>query len=292
LIPRTDPPDEPAPGAPASGEPGVGADVGATLAKLALRGRDGELRTLLRPAGDLDGLAGEIAAAAPRRLGITGGGAPGLLARLERGGRRVPEFDAWGAGARALLRAGGKEPPERFLVASVGTGTSIMLVDEGAVVRVGGTALGGGTVLGLGGVLTGVRGFGELAELARAGDRRRVDLLVSDIYRDAERPIPGDVNAASFAKLPRLLEESAAEPADLAHALMGMVGENVALIASALAARHGVQQIAFGGSTLRDNPALTDVLHGLCRVLGLRPSLLPHGEFTGAVGALELSGSV
>ena len=51
--------------------------------------------------------------------------------------------------------------------------------------------------------LFGERDFDAIAALAQRGDRRRVDLLVSDIYPDGDFLLPGDVNAASFAKLAR-----------------------------------------------------------------------------------------
>ena len=77
---------------------------------------------------------------------------------------------------------------ERHLVVSVGTGTSVMLVDGLSVTRVGGTALGGGTVMGLGSLLTGSLRFSHLAGLAAEGQRQNVDLRVSDIYRPGEIP--------------------------------------------------------------------------------------------------------
>ena len=51
------------------------------------------------------------------------------------------------------------------------------------VARVGGTALGGGTLRGLGRLLLGTDDHERLVALAATGDRRRVDLLVGDLYR-------------------------------------------------------------------------------------------------------------
>ncbi|MFV1959295.1 MAG: FGGY family carbohydrate kinase, partial [Planctomycetota bacterium] len=49
----------------------------------------------------------------------------------------------------------------------VGTGTSILRVEDGQATRLGGTALGGGTVLGLGVALTGCESYEELCALFR-----------------------------------------------------------------------------------------------------------------------------
>jgi len=272
----------------ARGEPGprvCGADVGATLVKLAVRDARGDTSTATLPADALDAVAERLRDLAPSRLGITGGGAPRLAERLVRPAVLVSEFEAWAEGARQLL---GREAPERFLVVSVGTGTSALLVEPQRVSRAGGTALGGGAIVGLGAALFGERDFDAIAALAARGDRSRVDLLIRDIYPRGDFLLPGDVNAASFAKLART-GNGRADAADLAHGIMGLVGENVALICAGLAARLDVQLIAFGGSTLRANPTLNAILGGVCAALGRQPHFLADGQFAGAVGALALA---
>ena len=194
-------------------------------------------------------------------------------------------------GARALLEREGETAPERFLLVSVGTGTSAMLVQRGETVRVGGTALGGGTLTGLARALVGTADFESVIHLAQAGDRRRVDLLVADIYPRGDLPLPGEVNAASFAKLARGSQEPKPKPSDLAHALMGLLGENIGLICCGLAAAAGVDRIVYGGCTLRNNPILADILRMLAAVHGCEATILRDGAFTGAVGAMEIAGN-
>lgn len=267
----------------------LGADLGATLVKLALRGDDGRTEFELVPAHAIERVAQKVERARPGRVGLTGGGAPGLAALLGRDTAPVNEFEAWASGAGLMLGEAGLDPSEPYLLVSLGTGTSAMLVGRESVSRVGGTALGGGTVVGLGAALTGASSFDELTALAREGDRRRVDLLVSDIYRSGELPLPGDLNASSFGKLARSPRGGKPEARDLAHAVMGLVGENVALICCGLAAAAGVKRVVFGGATLRGNGALLEILQGLTGALGREGVFLPQGEFAGALGALELA---
>jgi type II pantothenate kinase len=269
----------------------LGADVGATLAKLAVRRRDGELDLRLIPSAALEQLVREIESSGAKRVGLTGGGASQLAELLGLESPPVNEFEAWATGARAILQRDGRAAPERFLLVSVGTGTSAMLVGEAGAVRVGGTALGGGTLAGLAVALVGTSDFDAVTQLAQEGDRRRVDLLVRDIYPSGALPLPGDLNAASFAKLARSSEEAARDPRDLAHAIMGLVGENVALICGGLAAAAGVAHIVYGGTTLRNNPAITDILRALAPAHACEATILRNGEFTGALGALELAAS-
>jgi type II pantothenate kinase len=267
----------------------LGADIGATLAKLAIRQRDGELDLRLFPSAATDQLVAEIESSGAKRVVLTGGGASQLAEVLGLDGAPVDEFEAWAVGARAILHRQGRAAPNRFLLVSVGTGTSAMLVGEAGAVRVGGTALGGGTLAGLALALVGTSDFDAVARLAQEGDRRRVDLLVGDIYPSGALPLPGDLNAASFAKLARSSEEATRDPRNLAHAIMGLVGENVALICGGLAAAAGVARIVYGGTTLRNNPAITDILRALAPAHACEATILRDGEFTGALGALELA---
>jgi type II pantothenate kinase len=268
----------------------VGADVGATLAKLVVRRADGRTRLRTLPTRAIEQVAREVESAGAERVGLTGGGAPELAALLHSDTARAPEFEAWRVGASAMLREASAGDIERYLLVSLGTGTSAMLVDGSSVTRAGGTALGGGTVVGLGAALIGTADFDQLVSLAREGDRRNVDLLVSDVYRSGESPLPGDLNASSFAKLAFLGPDQRPEPRDLAHAIMGLVGENVALICNGLAAGAKVTRIAFGGTTLRDNTTLVELLGLLSSAYGNQAIFLPNGEFAGALGALELAG--
>ena len=270
----------------------AGVDVGATLAKIALRTPGRATEFTLTPAAALGDVAEAVERARPGRIGLTGGGASELVRLLSKDALPVNEFAAWGAGSTALLKdqLGQDLATERHLIVSVGTGTSVMLVDGLSVTRVGGTALGGGTVVGLGSLLTDLPSFARIAELAAGGERRNVDLLVSDIYRPGEIALGGDLTAASFGKLMRSGSGGAAPaPEDLAHALMGLVGENIALICAGLAAASQVRRIVFGGSTLRANPALVEVLREITRALGREPIFLAHGEHAGALGALLLA---
>ena len=284
-------PSQPQPSGPTGtgGRVRLGVDIGATLAKLAIVRGEGRVEYRLAPAHAIEPLALEVEGLAPDRVGVTGGGALQLARSLSLDTAPVGEFEAWGTGSHALLHQEGRTTGEPHLLVSLGTGTSAMLVDGDRVTRVGGTALGGGTLLGLGAALTGVADFDRLVSLAAGGDRRRVDLLVSDIYRAGGLPLPGDLTAASFGKLGGPAPRDPPAPRDLAHAVIGLVGENVGLICGALALAAGVKRIVFGGSTLRGNPALVEILRGLCAGMGREAVFLRDGEFAGALGALEIA---
>jgi type II pantothenate kinase len=164
----------------------------------------------------------------------------------------------------------------------------VLLADGLSTSRLGGTALGGGTVVGLGSALLGSGCFEEIVNLAARGDRRRVDLLVSDIYRSGEIPLASDMTAANFGRLGRTGAEEAPAREDLAHAIMGLVGENIALVCAGLAAAARAPRVVFGGSTLRANPTLQAILEQITAAMGREPVFLREGEFAGALGSLPL----
>ena len=278
---------------PATSSPNlaIGVDWGATLAKLAVRTPEGGVEYRLLPTEDGDASRATLAAIGAARVGVTGGGATMLARSLPGRLVQVNEFAAWKAGAAALLAQSRVDPVQRYLLVSVGTGTSILLVDGGVVTRVGGTALGGGTLLGLAAGLLATSDFDEIAALAQRGSRRNIDLLVSDIYPAGGIALAADLTASNFGKYARLLRDGErAERADVAIAIMGLIAENISLVCTALSAATQVQRIAFGGSTLRRNPALAEMLGGFLRGHGRQPVFLPGGEFAGALGALLIGG--
>jgi len=277
---------------PTSHLPAAGIDFGATLVKAVIlpdpRTHDG-MRTFLAPEADTSGLDRFLRRGPFASVGVVGGGArrwasgDGALFAVEA----VDEFAAWGVGEKFLLDTAPFVPSRPHLLVSLGTGTSILAVDAaGRVARVGGTALGGGTLRGLGRLLLGEDGHEKLIALARGGDRRKVDLLVGDVYGPGEISLNVDLTAANFGKV------ASTERHDLANALCGLLGENVALLAGSLARSISGGEtidVVYGGSTLRGHDVLRGILEHVTGLAGARARFLPNGEFAGAVGAMHLA---
>lgn len=261
----------------------VGIDAGASLWKVARAGERLEMESF--SAGAVEEVRRRIGGWSPERVQVTGGGGARVAAVLD--GIRihhVSEFDAWARGAPALAREAGWTLPGRYLLVSLGTGTSVLEIDgeAGTVRRLGGMALGGGTLLGLARLLCGAESFTEAAGLAARGERGRVDLLVGDVYPAetlAAIALDPGLTASSFAKL------ASREPADLAHAIMGLLGENIGIACAAMAHARKVETLVFGGGTLEDNPALQEILRMAVALSGREARILPNGAFCGAVGA-------
>jgi hypothetical protein len=114
---------------PSNHQTRVGADVGTSLAKIAIRRGDEPLRLELAPAEAIERVAREVESIRPERIGVTGAGATRLADLVRLDTTPIGEFDAWSAGARELLRRQGAAPDGPFLLVSLGTGTSVLLVE-------------------------------------------------------------------------------------------------------------------------------------------------------------------
>ena len=147
--------------------------------------------------------------------------------------------------------------------------------------------MGGGCALVLGEALAGAGGFEELCALAEVGDRRRVDLLLGDIYGAEDTPIRLDATAAHLAKMPRRLTREEARRADLADAVWGLIGDNLGLLAGAIAGCEGLVDLVLVGGALEGNASLRRAVGGMVDAHGLRAHFLDHSAHAGARGALE-----
>ena len=270
----------------------VGLDAGATLTKLCVRTSDGALAFADWRSSDAERTRETIEALAPAQLGVTGCGAAALLSKLarEREAASPIEFVAWARGADEMLTRIGQARAGAYLLVAVGTGTSALRVDGDAVERMGGTALGGGAALGLGHALLGVRTAEELNALGLRGDRGNVDLMVGDLFEDVADV--GALIASSFGKLARRAEDPSAEaPAreDLAAAILGIVSDNIGLLAGAYAQAAGVDRIVYGGSTFLVHPQFADVARGFGLISGTESIVLSRGGHAGCLGAMKIA---
>ncbi len=270
----------------------VGLDLGATLAKAAVVSDGaplGDFAGSLFDSRDFPGIASFLRGRKPAAVAVTGAGALRLATRLGSEWKCfvAPEFEAWAAGEAALLSRADFIPTAPHLLVSLGTGTSILRIGPDGITRAGGAGLGGGTLKGFGELLLGEGDHTALVALAARGDRRRVDLLVGDIYGPDEIALCGDLTASNLGRV------RSRDPRDVAHAIMGLVGENIGLIAGALASREDQRpvDVVYAGATLKGNEPLKEILAFATSLAGARPRFLPDGEFAGAIGALHVARS-
>ena len=184
-----------------------------------------------------------------------------------------------------------------YLLVNIGSGVSIMLVEDASTMRrVSGTALGGSTFLGLCMALTSATTFEEALSLALLGSDEGINLTVGDIYGGdySSVGLPANVVASFFGKVPRMnSEDLAAMPeADIARALLLLITNNIGQIAYLNALRCDVQRIYFAGNFLRHNRvsmwALSIGLSNWSSLDGrtMEAIFFKHEGYFGAVGGL------
>ena len=256
----------------------AGIDVGLTLAKIA-RGTDDGVELLVRPTTDAPEHLRVLAqpddrARAP--FGVTG-------ARVERidshhAALRLQEIEAAACGVRKLFEAEARALPDHFVLALLGTGTAFALVRGGSATHLGGTALGGGSFTGLARRIDSGIGYAEMVAAAERGERRNVDLMVSDAYPEGIGRIGPDLTAAHLAR-------SGGSPDDVLAALLNLHGESIGQIAASRARIAGASDVVFAGGFAHNNPLLVASMSAMIGMFGITAEASPSPGFAGAIGA-------
>lgn len=255
----------------------IGIDAGATFIKLAYE-ENGKLHYKRYSIHEAEPLFNWVKMISPlAEVVLTGGGAGMLKTKYFPQAMVIDEFLAAAAGAKVL-----QELQEPFLLINIGTGTSILRVENEKTERVSGTAMGGGTFLGLGRLLTGKTNYKELIELAEQGDRNDADLLVRDVYGKDGAPLLGELSASNFAKAAG--RDDLSDGSKMA-ALVNMIAETVYLLVMAGYPQEKLLMAFIGAGVL--NSALRKQLEMYARMFSFDAVFVQNGEYSGAVGALN-----
>lgn len=226
--------------------------------------------------------AGGVELDALRQLAVTGGRHRTLPARI--GGCEiigVAEVQAIGCGGRALLASDQSDAP--LLVVSAGSGTAIVAGRGDQYAHVTGSAVGGGTLLGLARLLLGTADPQEIDGLALQGDPNGVDLSLADVITGPIGQLPADATAVNFGRLAR--QDIAAGRADLAAALVTLVGQVIAVIAINAARAQQIERIVVIGR-LATLPSMRQAIERVGGFYGVSLILPPDAEYATALGAL------
>ena len=253
---------------------------------------DGQLRSWTQPARGAptaelvrDVLAsGGVDLAGVRRLAVTGGRHQDLPDRLgECAVVGVGEVPAIGRGGQVLCKLIGDDALSPTLVVSAGSGTAVIAARGDQYAHVTGTAVGGGTLLGLARLLLHTVDPQEIDELARRGDSNGADLSLGDVVGGPIGRLPASATAVNFGRLAR--QDVPAERADLAAALVTLVGQVIAVTAINAARAQRLEHVVVIGH-LTDMPSVRQVLDQVGDYYGLRLTLPANAGYATALGAL------
>lgn len=232
------------------------------------------VRTILAQGGvDLDELP---------MLAVTGGRhrlLPPQLGRTRVVG--VGELQAIGRGGQAASGLANRR--KRILVVSAGSGTAVVSALNARYRHITGAAVGGGTLLGLGRLLLHTVDPLEIDHLAVEGNANGVDLSLADVVTGPIGSLPASATAVNFGRLARM--EVTASRADLAAALVTLVGQVIGLLSIAAAkALHCEHIVVIGHMT--DMTSTRRVLNLVSQYYSTPLSLPEQGGYYTALGAL------
>ena len=126
--------------------------------------------------------------------------------------QKVEEFIADGLGAAFESKL------NRMIVVSMGTGTSLVSYQDGAIRHLGGIGIGGGTLNGLSRLLLQTDDIKQISQMALDGDITHINLSIGDISAHPLPGLPMDATASLFANA-----QGNASREDIAKGLICMV---------------------------------------------------------------------
>lgn len=242
---------------------------------------EASVRTLLAQCGvNLDELS---------TLAVTGGRHRVLPETLGRTPIvKVNEVQAIGRGGQALLKLEGEARAVSLMVASCGSGTALIKAQGDSYMHVSGTAVGGGTMLGLARLLLDTMDPREIERLAMSGDRNGADLSLADVITGPIGSLPADATAVNFGRLGRAGFHGVVSRADLAAALVNLIGQTIALITINASRAHACQEVVLTGHML-DMRSFRDVVALVGEYYAAELTLVDLPGYATAIGALLLA---
>jgi len=186
---------------------------------------------------------------------------------------RVEEFDANARAARWICKE------EKFIVVSLGTGTSFVLIDGEQSKHLGGSALGGGSLYGLFRLMLPGIDYSQFRSLAAQGLLTNIDLNIGDVSTDALPNLPLDVTATNFGKA-----SPESQPEDIAAGLVNLVLQNIGVMAHLAGKGYGIKTFIFIGR-MTTLPHAREIFDRLEVLYGIRLIVPDDATFMTAIGA-------
>jgi len=183
------------------------------------------------------------------------------------------EFVADGLGARFESKI------DHAIVVSMGTGTTFIRCDGDDMRHIGGIGVGGGTLAGLSRIMLNTNDIKQVAQMAKQGNIRNIDLVIGDI---SARPLPGlpmDTTASNFARA-----QSDASKEDIAAGLIKMVLQSIGSAAWLASLGSDIRDFVLIGN-LSLLPQCKEVFPGLEKLYGIRFHVPKYSQYCTAIGA-------
>jgi len=190
----------------------------------------------------------------------------------------VAEFDANAAYGSYVCDS------SKYIIISMGTGSSYVYIGPDGKKHLGGLALGGGTIQGLSNIIFSDSDFEFIKALSQEGNIRNIDLCMGDITKTEIPGLPSDITASNFAKA-----GGNEAHADIAQGIVHMVIENILQTGALIGKGYGVNTYVLMGG-LAGYPQCHHISEQLKLLHKDIEFIIPkHSMFGSAIGAALLS---
>lgn len=183
------------------------------------------------------------------------------------------EFIADGLGARFESKI------DHAIVVSMGTGTTFILCNGDDMRHIGGIGVGGGTLAGLSRIMLNTNDIRQVAEMAKKGNIRNIDLAIGDISAHPLPGLPMDTTASNFARA-----QSDASKEDIAAGLIKMVLQSIGSAAWLASLGSDIRDFVLIGN-LSLLPQCKEVFPGLEKLYNIRFHVPKYSQYCTAIGA-------
>ena len=172
-------------------------------------------------------------------------------------------------------------PTDKFLIVSIGTGTSYTFVDKFNIKRFPlGNSIGGGYIRGIG-ELFGTKNYQEMVEHAVGG--KILDYCIKDAIPEKEGTFEGELVIANFGKA-----DSKSKNKDIYASTINCVVVSTIrdiMLIDMIPDFKVPDDIIYIGSTLSNNQLLKELLIKYSQMIGKKPEFPFYGEYALAIGA-------
>lgn len=191
---------------------------------------------------------------------------------LEKIPRPVGEFEANAAGAGFFYDL------EKFIIVSMGTGTSFVKVENGEYAHLGGSALGGGTLTGLSKMVFHGDSSTYICKLADKGDLAHVDLHLDEVCKVDNR-FPLRITASNIRKGNKQTSRE-----DAALGLLNLVVQNIGVMAYFAGLGFGIKDFVCIGRVTQI-PQCEQLLEQVSKLYEVNFHIPKYAPFITAIGA-------
>ncbi len=196
---------------------------------------------------------------------------------LEKIPRPVGEFEANAAGAGFFYDL------EKFIIVSMGTGTSFVKVENGEYAHLGGSALGGGTLTGLSKMVFHGDSSTYICKLADKGDLAHVDLHLDEVCKVDNR-FPLRITASNIRKGNKQTSRE-----DAALGLLNLVVQNIGVMAYFAGLGFGIKDFVCIGRVTQI-PQCEQLLEQVSKLYEVNFHIPKYAPYITAIGAAVSTG--